>query len=143
MNLSKILSISGKSGLYKLISQSKNSFIVEALETQQRFPVFAQDGIATLDNISIFTDDKDVSLSLVLQNIYKKENGESVKISLNDAKELKSFFAEVLPEYDRERVYTSNIKKVITWYNLLLKYNLVDLDSDTEEQTENDNENKA
>lgn len=143
MNLSKILSISGKSGLYKLISQSKNSFIVEALETQQRFPVFAQDGIATLDNISIFTDDKDVSLSLVLQNIYKKENGESVNISLNDAKELKSFFAEVLPEYDRERVYTSNIKKVITWYNLLLKYNLVDLDSDTEEQTENDNENKA
>ncbi|HNX21608.1 MAG TPA: DUF5606 domain-containing protein [Bacteroidales bacterium] len=143
MDLSKIMSISGKNGLFKLISQGKNNFIVESLEDGKRVPAFSHDGIATLDNISIFTEDEDVSLTSVFEAIYKKENGNEVPPSISDNTSLKKYFQEVLPTYDKERVYVSNIKKVLSWYNILIKNNLIDIEepqAEVQEET-TDNEN--
>jgi hypothetical protein len=131
MDLSKILSISGKNGLYKLITQGKNNFIVESLEEGKRVPAFSHDGISTLDNISIFTEDEDISLGKVFQEIFKKESGAETPAILNDNTKLKKYFEEVLPNYDKERVYVSNIKKVLVWYNILVKHNLIDLEEIT------------
>ena len=125
MDLSKILSITGKGGLFKLISRAPNNFIVESLADGHRFPAFSHDGVATLDNIAIFTEEGEVSLQSVFQSIYKKENGAK-----------KAYFAEVLPEYDRERVYVSNMKKVILWYNTLVDHNMVDLEEEKPAEAE-------
>lgn len=130
------MSISGKNGLYKLISQGKNNFIVESLEDGKRVPAFSHDGIATLDNISIFTEDEDILLTKVFQMIFQKENGAEITTILNDNTKLKKYFEEVLPNYDKERVYVSNIKKVIVWYNILVKHNLIDLEEETTENQE-------
>ncbi|MBO2525875.1 MAG: DUF5606 domain-containing protein [Bacteroidales bacterium] len=135
MDLSKILSVTGKSGLFKLLSHNKTSFIVESLTDGKRFPVFPNDGVATLDNISIFTEDDDVSLQSVLLSIYKKENGAQSAVNVSDNNALKAYFAEILPNYDRERVYVSNMKKVILWYNQLVEKQLID--DKEEEKTEN------
>ena len=135
MDLSKILSVTGKGGLFKLLSHNKTSFIVESLTDGKRFPVFPNDGVATLDNISIFTEDDDVSLQSVLLSIYKKENGAQSAVYVSDNNALKAYFAEILPNYDRERVYVSNMKKVILWYNQLVEKQLID--DKEEEKTEN------
>lgn len=137
MDLSNILSITGKSGLFKLISRTPNSFIVESLEDGHRFPAFSHDGIATLDNIAIFTEDEEVSLQSVFQSMFKLANGANVEMPKNN-NDIKAYFAEVLPNYDRERVYVSNMKKVILWYNILNDQKLVDLndENNVEENTE-------
>lgn len=136
MDLSKILSISGKNGLFKLVNQGKNNVIVESLEDGKRTPAFSHDGIATLDNISIFTYDDDVTLESVFQSIYRKENGGATPDFGNDGAKMKTYFEEILPNYDKERVYVSNIKKVYAWYNLLIKHNLIDLEEKETENTE-------
>ena len=136
MDLSKILSITGKSGLFKLISRGNNNFIVESLTDGKRFPAFSHDGVANLENISIFTEDEDVSLESVFIAMYKKENGGKCNVSLSDNKAMKDYFGEVLPNYDRERVYVSNIKKVIAWYNQLIDHNLIDLEEKKSEEAE-------
>ncbi|MBO4645250.1 MAG: DUF5606 domain-containing protein [Bacteroidales bacterium] len=133
MDLSKILSITGKGGLFKLVSQARNSFIVESLTDGKRFPAFSSDGVANLENISIFTQGDDVSLESVFVSIYKKENGGKVQVSLTDNNAMKAYFAEVLPNYDRERVYVSNIKKVFSWYNILIDHQLIDLEEKKKE----------
>lgn len=127
MDLSKIISITGKAGLFKLISQNKTSFIVESLADGKRIPAFSNDGVSTLDNISIFTEDNDIALTKVFQAIFTKENGAAVNEKMSND-EFKAYFAEVLPNYDRERVYVSNIKKVIVWYNILIAHNLIDVE---------------
>lgn len=128
MDLSKVLSITGKGGLFLLVSKGNNCFIVESLADGKRFPAFSHDGVANLENISIFTEDEDVTLQSVLQAIYKKENGGLCNVKMNDNNALKAYFAEVLPNYDKERVYVSNIKKVLAWYNILVEHKLVDLE---------------
>lgn len=136
MDLSKILSITGKSGLFKFISKTSNSFIVEGLDDGKRFPAFSSDGVAALDNIAIFTDTDEIPLQNVFQNIYRKEEGKKMEMP-KDNSAIKAYFAEILPEYDRERVYVSNMKKVYTWYNILVEHNLVDLEEPkTEEPAE-------
>ncbi len=135
MDLSKILSITGKGGLFKLISRAPNNFIVESLADGHRFPAFSHDGVATLDNIAIFTEEGEVSLQSVFQSIYKKENGAKKEMP-KDNNALKAYFAEVLPEYDRERVYVSNMKKVILWYNTLVDHNMVDLEEEKPAEAE-------
>lgn len=135
MDLSKILSITGKSGLFKLISKGNNSFIVESLTDGKRFPAFSSDGVANLENISIFTEGDDVTLESVFVSMFKKENGAKCNVSLSDGAALKAYFAEVLPEYDRERVYVSNIKKVVAWYNQLIDHQLIDLEEKKTEET--------
>ncbi len=141
MDLSKILSITGKNGLFKFISKTPNSFIVEGLDDGKRFPAFSNDGVAALDNIAIFTETDEIPLTTVFQNIYKKEDGKKVDIP-KDNNAIKAYFAEILPEYDKERVYVSNMKKVYHWYNILVDHKLVDLENPEPEKAAEEQTNE-
>ena len=120
--LKTILAISGKPGLYKLISQAKNMLIVEAVENKKRMPIYASDKVISLGDIAMYTNDDEVPLATVLESVKKKEDGKVASLDYKKAsvEELHAFMAKVLPEYDRDRVHTSDIKKLIQWYNLLI-----------------------
>lgn len=119
--LKKILSISGRPGLYRLISQGKNMLIVEGLADKRRFPVHARDRVISLGDIAIYTNAEEVALGRVFESIYAKYEGKALDAAKYKEKEpLKEFFLEVLPDFDEDRVHMSDIKKVITWYNLLV-----------------------
>ena len=127
-----ILSIAGKSGLYRLVSRGKQNLIVESLDkVKKRIPVFATDRVTSLADIAMYTDADDIPLWKVLKNLGEKE--ESKKCSLNYKKasgnELHVFFAEVLPDYDRDRVHDGDIKKLIQWYNILVENGFTDFES--------------
>lgn len=133
--LKSILSISGKPGLYKLVSNSKNMIIVESLENSKKLPVHARDRIVSLGDISIYTTEDEVSLKDVLSAIKTKEEGKEASIAANSkADDLRAYLQSVLPNYDQERVYPSDIKKLINWYNLLVKAN-VDFETEEKEET--------
>jgi len=132
MDLSKILSINGKAGLFKLISKGKNNFIVESLIDRKRFPAFSHEGVSSLDNIAIFTYENDVPLADVFKIIYTKENGGKTPDISKDANQLKEYFEEILPNYDKEKVYTHSMKKTIVWYNLLHDEGLLDFTEEAE-----------
>ena len=126
-----ILAISGKPGLYKLISRAKNSLIVEALdETKKRFPTFGTDRIISLGDIAMFTETEDIALYKVLNAIKELEQGKTVSIDYKKAsgKELQDYFTKVLPEWDRDRVHNSDIKKLMQWYNILIAAGFTDFD---------------
>ena len=134
-----ILAIAGKPGLYKLVSRGKNNLIVEALDaTHRRQPAFATDRITSLNDIAMFTETDDVPLMDVLDNMKKLEEGK--KASINEKKasgqELQDYFTKVLPEWDRDRVQNSHIKKLITWYNILIENGITDFKDETEETKE-------
>lgn len=119
-----ILSIAGKPGLYKLVSRGKMNLIVEALdETHKRQPVFATDRVTSLGDIAMYTDADDIPLWQVLENVGKKENSKESSINYKKAssKELRAYFTEVLPNWDQDRVHDSDIKKLLQWYNILVK----------------------
>ena len=125
MNLKDILAIAGEGTLFKFIAQGKNAVIVENLETGRRFSAGATARVSALDEIAIFTSGEDMPLGKVMDKIWEKENGgETLSHRLPDA-ELREYFAVVLPDYDRDRVYTSDIKKVLHWYSILHKLNLL------------------
>ncbi|WP_372775363.1 DUF5606 domain-containing protein [Mangrovibacterium sp.] len=126
--LKGILSISGQPGLFKLVAEAKNSIIVESLVTGKRMPAYSTSKVSSLEDIAIFTQTGEVALKEVLKTISEKENGGEV--AKLDGKALKAYFGEVLPEYDQDRVYTSDMKKVIQWYNLLQKSNLLNLEEE-------------
>lgn len=130
--LKTILSISGKPGLYKLVSSAKNMVIVESLTDNRRLPIYARDKVVSLGDIAMYTDEGEVPLRDVLTSIKTKENGQqsSVKTSAKP-EELAKYFGEVLPTYDRDRVYNTDIKKLISWYNLLIDANI---DFETQEE---------
>jgi hypothetical protein len=132
MKLSEILSISGKSGLFILVSRSKTGVIVESISDKKRFPAFGTDRISSLEEISMFTYEKDVPLKEVFKSIFDKENGGLAIDPKSDQKLLKQYMEEILPDYDSERVYVSDMKKLFTWYNLLVQNNLLDFSSDEE-----------
>ena len=137
--LERILAISGKPGLFKLISRGKNNLIVETLdETHRRQPAFATDRITSLADIAMFTETDDIPLMDVLENIKKLEDGKKASINEKKAsgKELQDYFTKVLPEWDRDRVQNSHIKKLITWYNILIESGITDFKDETEEQQE-------
>jgi hypothetical protein len=134
MDLSKILSISGKNGLYKMISQGKNNFIVESLEDQKRLPAFQSDGVSTLENISIYTKEDSVALSKLIQIIYLKQDKQPLEYKTMSDTQLREYFKEALPDYDEERVFISNIKKVYQWYNILLNHDLISIDEEEEDK---------
>ncbi len=121
MNLTGIISISGKSGLYKVIAQAKNSVIVESLEDKKRVPAYATDRISALEDISIYTIEEDKPLKEVYRAIYDKENGGAAPSHKESEKTLRTYLEEILPDYDKERVYVSDIKKMFQWYNILQK----------------------
>ncbi len=133
MDLSKIITISGKSGLFKVIAQGKNAVIVESLLDKKRFPVYSSVKVITLEEISVFTTGEDKPLKEILLTIFDKENGQSISELKNDSAFLLSYFEGILPDYDKERVYVSDIKKILTWYNVLVRNQLIDKE---EEKTE-------
>ena len=135
-----ILAISGKPGLYKLITRGKNNLIVEALDaTHRRMPAFATERITSLNDIAMFTDDEEVPLTDVLESMKTLEDGKKAAVDPKKAstKELQDYFTKVLPTWDRDRVHASDIKKLITWYNLLIEAGITDFkDAEEEEKAE-------
>ncbi|MBN2167469.1 MAG: DUF5606 domain-containing protein [Marinilabiliaceae bacterium] len=129
--LKDILSISGYGGLFKTISQGKNSIIVESLVDGKRMPAYATSRISALEDISIYTYDGDVKLAEVFKNIFEKENGGECISNKASADELKNYFSEILPDFDKERVYISDIKKILGWYNLLHSKDLLSFDDES------------
>ncbi|MBI3239928.1 MAG: DUF5606 domain-containing protein [Flavobacteriia bacterium] len=121
MNLTGIIAISGKPGLFKVVAQGKNNIIVESLEEKKRFPAYSSDRISALDDISIYTYEDDKPLKEIYKTIFEKENGGAILSHKEDLSKLSGYLLEVLPNYDQERVYPSDIKKLFQWYNLLLK----------------------
>lgn len=139
--MKEMLSISGKSGLFKLISKGKNIFIAESLIDGTRIPVYSRDKVVSLGDITMYADDGDVRLAQILQSIKQKESGEAISFSSSITnEELKEYFAQVLPNFDRERVYPSDIKKVMNWYNLLVKTGYADFEEEEEKPATDEND---
>lgn len=136
--LKPILAISGKPGLYKLISQGKNMLIVESLVNGKRLPAYGRDKIISLGDVAIYTNDEDKPLSEVLESLKAKAEGKPVDIKgLGDDAGIRAYFKEVLPEFDDDRVYTADIKKVLNWYNVLINAGITEFaDQDAESTPE-------
>ncbi len=120
MEFSKIIAVTGKPGLFQVVSQTKTGILVESLSDKKRFPIISTQNVSLLENIAIFTYDEEVPLLTVFKSISEKEEGKETISHKESGAKLSSFFSEILPEYDQERVYTSNIKKIIQWYNALI-----------------------
>ena len=134
----RILTISGKPGLYQLLSQGRNMFIVESVDaTKKRMPVYNSDKVVMLDDIAIYTDTEEVPLREVFAKIYEKENAVlSFDTKSATPEELVEYFESVMPDYDRERVYLTHIKKIYSWYNILVANGVVDFAKPEDDATE-------
>jgi hypothetical protein len=133
MSLEKILSITGKPGLYKLIAQTRGGFVAESLLDKKKITVNARQNVSILSEIAIYTLNAEVPLRKVFNTIKEKENGQPTSVSAKDSNDkLEEYFFNVLPDYDEDRVYVSDIKKVIQWYNLLQQHDLLDFSEDVE-----------
>jgi hypothetical protein len=138
MELKDIVAINGKPGLYQIKAQSKGGIIVESLIDGKKIPVTASHNISALNEIAIYTYEEEIPLRIVLKTIGEKENGAEAISPKESEKVLVNYFREILPNFDEERVYTSNIKKVLQWYNLLASKNfdfaaIVENEEETEE----------
>lgn len=134
--LKEIISISGHSGLFKFVSQGRQGIIVESLVDGKRINVPVTAKVSALSDIAVFTDSGEVSLREVLQKINDLEGGKPAIDTKSDSKEIVKYFAKAIPDYDRDRVYTSDIKKIINWYNQLQSHNMLELLKE-EENNEN------
>lgn len=133
--LKEILSLTGKPGLFKLVSQGKNMLIVESLVDGKRIPAYTKDKVVSLGDIAIFTETAEVPLAEVLEAVKVKENGAVASIDTKaDNDKLRAYMAQILPDFDRERVYPSDIRKLISWYNILVGVSMTDF-SVKEEKT--------
>ena len=119
MELKDFISVAGKSGLHTIVGKSKNNVIVESLKDKKRFPIFNTNKISGLSDISIYTYDEEILLSELFDRIQKKYKKEAAISHLESAEELKKVFEELVPNYDQEQVYNSDIKKVFQWYKIL------------------------
>jgi hypothetical protein len=140
MELKKILSVSGRPGLYQLIAQSSRGIVSESLLDGKRVTLFSHERISTLEEISIFTHENDMRLKDVLRIIFEKLEGKPAISHKSSGNELRTFMKQMLPDYDAERVYNSDIQKLVNWYNLLLEKNLIDNEPDEEEPQEAENQ---
>ena len=140
--LKGILSISGRPGLFKLVNPGKNMLIVESLQTGRRTPAYAHDKVISLADISIYTVEGDEPLGNVLKAVKAKAEGKPVDVkALGSDADIRAYFAEILPEFDNERVYTNDIKKLLSWYNQLIAAGIdkfVDEEASNEEATAED-----
>lgn len=139
--LETILAISGKPGLYKLVSRGNRSLIVETIDAQKkRIPAFSADKVISLADIAMYTEEKEVPLRQVLKSIKEKEGGKAASIDYRKAskEELYAYLGEVLPDFDRDRVYPTDVKKLVQWYDILIENGLDDFD-ETLRETEGDN----
>ncbi len=132
MDLSGIISISGRPGLYKVIAQGKNSIIVESLTDKKRFPAYSTDRISALEDISIYTLEEDKPLKAIYQDILAKVKNNAAPSHKEDISTLQEFLSDILPNYDEERVYPSDIKKLFQWYNLLFKAKVIQFEDKKE-----------
>ena len=142
MILKDILAISGEPGLFKFIAQGKNAIIVEHLETKKRSSAYGSAKVSSLEDIAIFTDKEDIPLGQVFDLIHEKENGGPAIDSKSDTIKLRAWFEGILPEYSKDKVYTSDIKKVAHWYNILHSLNLLVKEEPEKASEEKDSENK-
>ena len=143
MKLTGIIAISGRPGLFKVVAQGKNNVIVESLIDQKRIPAYATDKISALDDISIYTYDEDAPLQGILASIYEKQEGKEGPSHKDDLSTLEAYLHGILPNYDQERVYPSDIKKIFQWYNLLLKSGALTPEESTESEAEGEEKPKA
>ena len=133
-----VLTISGKPGLYRLLSHGRNMFIVECVDaSKKRVPVYNSDQVVMLDDIAIYTDTEELPLRNVFAKIYEKENGVlPIDLKMATPEELVEYFESIIPDYDRERVYLTHIKKMYSWYNILVANGVVDFTAQEKEAAE-------
>jgi len=136
MSLEKILTISGKPGLYQLQNQTRNGFLATSLIDGKKISVSARENVSILAEISIYTLTKELPLSEVFAKIFDKEKGGEAISHKSTEDELEEYFFEILPDYDEDRVYTSNIKKILQWYNLLTKNGILKFKDEYSEEEE-------
>ena len=141
--LKGILAITGQPGLFKVISEGKNNVIIESLLTGKKSTAYADAKMSTLEDIAIYTLEEDVPLKKVFRKIAEKENGGPAIDAKSSPEELKKYFTEILPEYDQSRVYGSDVKKVISWYNLLNEKGLLVFEDEADEEAVKEDESEA
>jgi hypothetical protein len=135
MKLDKIIAIGGKPGLFKLLTQTKSGFVAESLTDGKRLTVNLRNQVSVLSEISVFTLEEEKPLPEVFELLLQKENGSTSSISHKaDKLALEEYFFEILPNYDEDRVYPSDIKKIIRWYNILVEHKLLVISKDKEEE---------
>nr|WP_298999509.1 DUF5606 domain-containing protein [uncultured Allomuricauda sp.] len=141
MALDKILSIGGKPGLYKLLTQTRTGFVGESLMDGKRISVSMRNNVSVLSEIAIYTLEEEIPLREVFQKIKEKEQGKKTSISHKAEKiQLEEYFFEILPNYDEDRVYASDIKKIVQWYNLLLENGITDFTEGDAEDVDSEEE---
>jgi hypothetical protein len=146
MALKDILSISGHSGLFRYVSQARNGIIVEGLEDKKRMIAYSHYRVVSLGDIAIYTEDEEIPLREVFKKIYEKEQGGPAMGGKVDEKQLKSYFEQIVPQYDREKVHTSDMKKIVNWYNILQRNGITNFDESENEEPaahEQSEENKG
>lgn len=132
MGLEKVLSISGKPGLYELSAQTRGGFVAKSILDGKKISVNVRHNVSLLSEIAIYTYTEEVPLGTIFQKIYEKENGGQAIDHKASKKELEEYFSEILPEYDEDRVYHSDIKKIIQWYNILVSHGYTDFTKEEE-----------
>jgi len=137
MELKGIVAVSGRSGLFKIISRGNNTIIVENLYNKKRIPITARQQVNSLEEIGIYTIEETIPLADIFNIIAKKENYNKSISHKIDKEKLKEYFTEILPNYDKDRVYMSDIKKVILWYNILQKADIIKLYNSEKESNDN------
>lgn len=134
------MTVSGKPGLYKVVAQTRNGLIAESLQDGKRIPIFASDRSSALEDISVFTYEKDMPLKEVLWAIYQKYDGQEGPDPKSSPDELKTAFEEILPDHDKDRVHVSDMKKIFSWYNILLEKDMISNPEEEEKEDEGDTE---
>jgi hypothetical protein len=143
MDLKDLIAISGYPGLFRFITQGRNAIIVESLEDKKRISAYSTSKMSTLEEIAVFTENEEMPLAEVLKKMFRYSDGKEALPHKSSNEEIKKYFEEVLPEYDRERVYVSDMKKIIHWYNLLVKYDLLNAETVEAESEEPASENEG
>ena len=135
--LKEILAITGKPGLFKIVSHSGKTLIVEDLQTEKKFPVSARDRVVSLGDIAMYTEDGDKPLGEILDIIFAQQKGQKLNVKeITDTNGLKKKFEEFLPDFDKERVHDSDVKKLFNWYNILVSSGFEKFSDDKEEEAE-------
>lgn len=135
--LKDILSITGKPGLYKILSSGKRTLVVEDLVSKKRFPLGQRDRVVCLGDIAMYTVGEDLPLNVILDKLFEVEGGNAIDVKSMDAESLRGEFAKAVPDFDRERVYPTDIKKLFNWYNLLISQGFSKFTEETEPEAEN------
>lgn len=140
--LRKILSITGKPGLFKILTQSTRTLLVEDITTGKRMPVGARDRVVSLGDIAMYTESEDKPLGEILDLVYAANDGKTINVKeLQKTDRLRDEFGKILPDFDRDRVYTTDIKKLFSWYNLLIEAGYTKFTEDKTDEKEEDGEN--